>query len=95
MAAPPYLFIEEAAAYGRVSVTTLRRAIKDKTLKAAKRAGRWRIKQGELERWLETSEEGTRSRPATRPARAIGAPAPTEASNGAYLWDTMLPTKRS
>jgi excisionase family DNA binding protein len=94
MATPIYLFIEEAAELGRVSVTTLRRAIRDKSLKAAKRAGRWRIKQGELERWLETSESRSPQRSATAPVKVTGARAPTEASNGAYLWDTMLPTKR-
>lgn len=92
-----YLFIEEAAEVGRVSVTTLRRAIKAKSLKAAKRAGRWRIKPEELTQWLETSESHSvpsNRRPATAPARATGAPVATEASNGVYPWERMRTARR-
>lgn len=78
------LFLSEAAELARVSVTTLRRAIRARQLRATKKARRWRISEGELQRWLDTSDA---SPPAVAPARARSASAPTEHGSVAYPWD--------
>lgn len=87
------LFLDEAAAAARVSVASLRRAIKARTLRATKKLGRWRIRRTELERWLEASDE--RSRPAAAPVKALSASVRTEPGNTGYLWEQMRQAKRS
>lgn len=79
-----FLFLDQAAALAGVSEETLRRRIRDGTLRATKKARRWRVRPEELERWLETSDEGRGGR---RPARAAAASAPTERGSTAYPWE--------
>lgn len=88
-----YLFLDEAAETARVSVSTLRRAIGGGKLKAIKKAGRWRIRRTELERWLETSD--AKSPSVAAPARARSAPAPTEPLRPDYPWAAMRKTGSS
>jgi excisionase family DNA binding protein len=49
----PYLTLQEAADYARVSVDTLRRAIYRRELHAAGTAGLFRIKREWVDEWLE------------------------------------------
>jgi excisionase family DNA binding protein len=86
MAPSDDLFLPEAAAHARVSVTTLRRLIATRAIRARKKAGKWRVKRGEIDRWLETSDEGQRTSAAV-PARAHSKTAPTAPLSTAYPWE--------
>lgn len=52
MATTQWLLIDDAAVYAGCSTKTLRRAVKNGTLKGYKRAQRWRFTAADLDAWL-------------------------------------------
>jgi excisionase family DNA binding protein len=69
------LTVEEAAQRARHSPKTIYRAIHAGTLRASKPASRWRIRPGDLDRWLSAEP---RTEAATRQAELLAPAVPAE-----------------
>jgi len=64
------LTIQEAAERVRLTQWALYRAVQRGELTAYKPGGRLRIREADLEAWLQSTRVRTKARPATRPAPA-------------------------